>query len=168
MTQILVITAVMLAALTPAVQGQAVPGQIASAAPAWQAPAPTPGAIKPQPAPFRTDTVEFTLQPNEGMEYKYRLNRDAAMLFAWTASAPVHYELHSVPDGAPSTFAETFDKQDDRPGASGSYLAPFTGIHGWYWQNRTAAPVTLRLSASGFFSESQEFRRGQPVKRKEF
>jgi hypothetical protein len=136
--------------------------------PAWQAPPPTPGALKHHPAAFRADTVEFTLQPNEGMEYKYRLARDAAFLFSWAASAPVHYELHSVPDGAPSDFAETFDKQDERPGASGSYLAPFTGIHGWYWQNRTERPVTLKLTASGFFTESQEFRRGQSPKRKEF
>jgi hypothetical protein len=135
---------------------------------AWQPPPPTPGALKAQHTTIKSDAVEFTLQPKEGMEYKYRLERDAALLFSWTASAPVHYELHSVPDGAPSDFAETFDKQDDRPGATGSYLAPFSGIHGWYWQNRTDKPLTLQLTASGFFSESQEFRRGQPPRSKQF
>jgi hypothetical protein len=117
---------------------------------------------------MQTDSVEFTLQPKEGMEYKYRLERDAAFLFAWSASSPVHYELHSVPDGAPSDFAETFDTQDDRPGASGSYIAPFPGIHGWYWQNRNDHPVTLKLTAAGFFTESQEFRRGQAPRLKRF
>ena len=138
------------------------------ASPAWQPPPPTPGALKPQQATIKADTVEFVLQPKEGMEYRYRLERDAAFLFSWSASAPVHYELHSVPDGAPSDFAETFDKQDDRPGATGSYTAPFTGIHGWYWQNRTDKPVTLKLSATGFFTESQEFRRGQAPRSKKF
>jgi hypothetical protein len=137
-------------------------------APAWQPPPPTPAALKPQAAAYATDQVEFTLQPNEGMEYKYRLERDAALLFTWSATAPLHYELHSVPDGAPRDFAETFDKQDSRPGASGSYTAPFTGIHGWYWQNRTAGPVTLTLTAAGFFTDSQEFRRGQTPRRKTF
>ena len=134
----------------------------------WQPPTPTPDALKRQDATFKTDTIEFVLQPKEGMEYKYRLARNAALLFSWSASAPVHYELHSVPYGAPKDFAETFDKQDDRPVASGSYTAPFTGIHGWYWQNRTDRTVTLKLSAAGFFTEAQEFRRGQSPKLKTF
>ena len=54
------------------------------------------------------------------------------------------------------------------PGATGSYTAPFTGIHGWYWQNRTDKPVTLKLSATGFFTESQEFRRGHAPRSKKF
>lgn len=154
--------------LAAALISLAIAGVSAQQAPAWQPPPPTPDALKAQAAGYKTDTVEFTLQPNEGMEYKYRLAKDAAMLFSWSGSGPLHYELHSVPDGAPSTFAETFDKQDDRPGASGSYTAPFTGIHGWYWQNRTAQPVTLKLTATGFFTDSQEFRRGQSPRRKEF
>lgn len=134
----------------------------------WQPPPATPGALKIHNATFNTDSIEFTLQPGEGMEYKYRLLRDAAFVFTWSSSAPVHYELHSVPDGAPSDFAETFDKQDERPMGSGSYAAPFTGIHGWYWQNRTSTPVTLKLAAYGFFTESQEFRKGTAPKRKVF
>ena len=89
-------------------------------------------------------------------------------VYSWTASAPVHFEMHSVPDAAPSTFAETFEKLDDRPAGHGSYTAPFSGIHGWYWQNRTKEPVTLTFAAAGFFSNSQEFRRGAPPKVKSF
>ena len=99
---------------------------------------------------------------------RYRLEKGAGLLYSWTATAPVHYEMHSVPDGAPKEFAETFDKQDDRMGAHGTYAAPFPGIHGWYWQNRTQQPVTLTMNTTGFFSESHEFRKGQPVKRKPF
>jgi hypothetical protein len=138
------------------------------AAPAWEPPPPTPGAIVAQTDGYRQDGVEFTLAAGEGMEYKYRLEKGAALLYSWSATGPVHYEMHSVPDGAPSTFAETFDKQDDRTGAHGSYIAPFPGIHGWYWQNRTQQPVTLKMTATGFFSESQEFRKGQAMKRKAF
>ena len=137
-------------------------------APAWQPPTPTPGALVPQPAVYKQDAVEFTLAPGEGMEYKYRLEKGAGLLYSWSATGPVHYEMHSVPDGAPSTFAETFDKQDDRMGAHGTYTAPFPGIHGWYWQNKTQQPVTLTMNTTGFFSESQEFRKGQAVKRKPF
>jgi hypothetical protein len=139
-----------------------------AAPPAWQPPTPTPGAIIPQESTYKQDTVEFTLAPGEGMEYKYRLEKGRAFVYSWTASAPVHFEMHSVPDGAPSTFAETFEKLDDRPAGHGSYTAPFPGIHGWYWQNRGTEPVTLKFTAAGFFTESQEFRRGQQPKRRAF
>ena len=135
---------------------------------AWQPPPPTPGAISPQNGAYEQDAVEFTLAPGEGMEYKYRLAKGAAFVYTWTASAPVHFEMHSVPDGAPSTFAETFEKLDDRTAGHGSYTAPFPGIHGWYWQNRTKEPVTLKMTTAGFFSEAQEFRRGQNPRRKAF
>ena len=138
------------------------------APPAWQPPPATPGAISPQENAYKQDAIEFTLAPGEGMEYKYRLEKGAAFVYSWTASAPVHFEMHSVPDGAPTTFAETFEKLDDRPAGHGSYIAPFPGIHGWYWQNRTDRPVTLTFTAAGFFTESQEFRRGQQPKRKAF
>ena len=144
-------------------------GPAAQQAPAeWQAPSPTPGAIIPQESAYKQDAIEFTLAPGEGMEYKYRLEKGRAFVYSWTASAPVHFEMHSVPDGAPKTFAETFEKLDDRPAGHGSYTAPFPGIHGWYWQNRTDKPVTLKFTAAGFFTESQEFRRGQDPRRRAF
>jgi hypothetical protein len=163
--RILCLSAAMLAlAAIPGAQ-QPVP---APAAPGWQAPPPTPGAISPQESAYKQDAVEFTLAPNEGMEYKYRLEKGQGFVYSWKASAPVHFEMHSVPDGAPSTFAETFEKLDDRPAGHGSYVAPFSGIHGWYWQNRTKEPVTLTFTAAGFFTNSQEFRRGVPPKVKQF
>lgn len=138
------------------------------AAPEWKPPAATPDAIRPQDSPYKQESVEFTLAPGEGMEYKYRLGKGRAFLYSWVTSHPVHFEMHSVPDGAPSTFAETFEKLDDRPEAHGSYTAPFDGIHGWYWQNRTDQPVTLKMTTAGFYSHAQEFRRGQSPKVKEF
>jgi hypothetical protein len=112
--------------------------------------------------------MEFTLAPKEGMEYKYRLEKGAGLLFSWVATAPVHYELHSEPDAGPKGYAETFDKQDSRDSAHGNYVAPFAGIHGWYWENRTDQQITVRIVSAGHYSESLEFRRKQDVKRKAF
>jgi hypothetical protein len=158
-TLILAAVGVLFLAAMPAAQ---------QAAPGWQAPPPTPGALVAQTTGYKQDTVEFTLAPGEGMEYKYRLEKGAGMLYSWTASGPLHYEMHSVPDGAPKEFAETFDKQDDRMSDHGTYTAPFPGIHGWYWQNKTGQPVTFKMTTTGFYSESQEFRKGQPVRRRPF
>lgn len=158
-TVVLAAVGVLVLAALPAAQ---------QAAPAWQPPPPTPGALVAQPGSYKHDAVEFMLAAGEGMEYKYRLEKGAGMLYSWTSTGPVHYEMHSVPDGAPSTFAETFDKQDDRSVGHGTYTAPFPGIHGWYFANKTGQPVTIKLTTSGFFSESQEFRKGQDVRRRPF
>ena len=135
---------------------------------AVQPPPPTPDAFVAQQGLFKTDSMEFTLAPKEGMEYKYRLDKGAGLLFSWEATAPVHYELHSEPDAGPKGYAETFDKQDSRNSGHGNYVAPFAGIHGWYWENRTDAEVRVRLVSAGHYTESLEFRRKQDVKRKGF
>ena len=135
---------------------------------AVQPPPPTPDAFVAQAGAFKTDSMEFTLAPKEGMEYKYRLAKGAGLLFSWVATAPVHVELHSEPEAGPKGYAETFDKHDSRESGHGNYVAPFAGIHGWYWENRTDREVVVRIVSAGHYSESREFRRKQDVKRKGF
>lgn len=122
-----------------------------------------PWSISLQAAPYQQQQVQFTLAPKEGMEYKYRLEKGASMLYAWTSSGMVHWELHSEPDGAPRGYAEFFDTNKGR-GSNGAYQAAFPGIHGWWWENMGDQAITIALSSAGFYTESREFRRGQPVK----
>ncbi|MGE3508004.1 MAG: hypothetical protein AB7N65_03880 [Vicinamibacterales bacterium] len=124
--------------------------------------------ILDQEQPFQHETVTFDLAPREGMEYKYRLAEGQALLFTWTASAPVNFEAHAEPDGAPRGYAQTYEKGTARRSASGTLTTPFAGIHGWFWENTTDQPITVTLSASGFFTLAHEFRSGQPVKTKPF
>ncbi len=44
------------------------------------------------------------------MEYKYRLEKGEALLYSWTATAPVNVELHAEPDGAPRGYAQSYEK----------------------------------------------------------
>src|SRR5439155_19377510 len=53
-------------------------------------------------------------------------------------------------------------------GASGTLTAPFSGIHGWYWENLGNQEITVTLTSSGFYNMSHEFRSGSPVKNKMF
>lgn len=124
--------------------------------------------IVPQERRFQQETVEFTLGPNEGMEYKYRLDKGQALLYSWTASVPVAYEAHAEPDGAPQGYAQSYEKGTGRASASGTLTAPFAGIHGWFWENPTDQPITVTLSTAGFYPLSHEFRTGAPVKNKAF
>jgi hypothetical protein len=50
---------------------------------------------------YRVDTREFTIPPRGGMEFKYRLDRGATMLYAWRATAFVDFDFHTDPAGQP-------------------------------------------------------------------
>jgi len=124
--------------------------------------------IVPQERGFHEETVEFKVAPHEFMEYKYRLEKGKALLYSWSATSPVNYELHAEPDGAPKGFAETYEKGQAAADASGTLTAPFSGIHGWYWENIGDREVTVTLRSAGFYNMSHEFRKDSPVKNKVF
>jgi hypothetical protein len=121
-----------------------------------------------QEKPFQQESVAFKLAPKEGMEYKYRLDKGEALLYSWSATGPVNYELHAEPDGAPAGYAQSYEKKNAFSQASGTLTAPFPGIHGWYWENTTAQEVTVTLKTAGYYNLSHEFRNGQPTKTKTF
>ena len=124
--------------------------------------------LAPQDAAFKQETITFEAQPREGFEYKYRLEKGEALLYSWTSSAPMNTEFHAEPDGAPRGYAQTYEKKDGMTGASGTRTAPFSGIHGWYWENTTDQPATVTLATAGYYNLSHEFRSGQPTKNKNF
>ncbi len=112
--------------------------------------------------PFRQETVSFTLAPREFVEYKYRLDRGQSLLYSWRATGAVDLEFHAEPDDAPKGYAETYDKRSRVDSASGTLVAPFAGIHGWYWENVTDAPVTVTLTSAGFYTLAHEFHKDAP------
>lgn len=123
--------------------------------------------VVPQQRPYNSETVEFTLGPEQWIEYKYRLEKGESLLYAWKAAGPVNVEFHAEPDGGPAGYAQTYEKSQGSA-ASGTLTAPFSGIHGWYWQNTGAEPVTVTLTSSGFYNLSHEFRPDGSVNNKTF
>jgi hypothetical protein len=118
-----------------------------------------PGVIARQESGYRRNSVSFTLGPFEAVEFKYRIEQGGAMVYTWRSTGPVMYDFHSEPDGAEEGYAESFDKQQSSE-AHGTYTAPFSGIHGWYWENPGRAPVTITLTTAGFYSKALELRDG--------
>ena len=120
-----------------------------------------------QERPFQTETIEFKLAPHEGVEYKYRLDKGEALLYAWTAPIPVNFEFHAEPDGGPAGYAQTYEKSSGNS-ETGTLTAPFPGIHGWYWENPSDKEITVTLKSAGYYNLSHEFRSNAPVKNKIF
>jgi hypothetical protein len=105
----------------------------------------------PANARFTSDHWEFDLLPYEGIEMKYRLAQGQPMIFAWKTSAPVNYDMHSVPDPGDPEATESFSIAD-AASQTAVYVAPFTGIHGWYWQNRSLENVTVSIDSTGGYT----------------
>jgi hypothetical protein len=124
--------------------------------------------VVPQDRAFKQETIEFKVAPREGMEYKYRLDKGEALLYSWKTTAPVNVEFHAEPDGAPRGYAQTYEKVDRTSEASGTLTAPFSGIHGWYWENTTDQEIAVTLTSAGYYNLSHEFRNGQAPKNKTF
>jgi hypothetical protein len=111
----------------------------------------------PQSGSYKIDSAQFTVAPKDGFEYKYRLEKGAGMLYSWKASGRLQYEFHGEPDGAGGDTFESYEKQEGDH-ESGSLVASFSGIHGWYWENPGSSPVTITLTSSGFYNSATEFR----------
>jgi hypothetical protein len=115
-------------------------------------------AFIPQPARYKIDSREMTLAPGEGMEIKYNMPKGAGLIYSWMASAKLSYEFHGEPDKKPegksgTDYYESYDI-DDKVGkdqSHGTFVAPSTGVHGWFWENKNDAPVTLKLVSAGFY-----------------
>lgn len=121
-----------------------------------------PDGLVDQSKGYRIDQRSFELEPGGFVEFKYRLEAGQAMVYSWTASYWVRSEMHSEADGAPEGTAEFFEVVERALRRNGSYVAPFPGIHGWYWLNETDRPVTVTLNTAGFFEVAAEFREDAP------
>ena len=99
------------------------------------------------------DRWEFELGAYDSIEFKYTVSEGARMAFTWRSSQPLHYDMHAHPFEGGVALTESYGVGDAAI-MHGRYVAPFNGIHGWYWQNRSLKPVKLTLEAKGGFSTS--------------
>jgi hypothetical protein len=72
------------------------------------------------------------------------------LVYSWSVNkGMVYYDFHGErpedPDHAQSYAMDTTTH------ANGSLIAPFAGIHGWFFQNEEGEPVLITLKMSGFY-----------------
>ena len=115
---------------------------------------------QPLPGALVGDRREFHLAPFESVELKYHLDAGRGLAYSWTASGEVVFDLHAEPAGAAEGYAESF-AQGRSDADSGIYEAPYDGIHGWFWENRGAVAVMVKLDAAGFATGATVFADGR-------
>ena len=102
--------------------------------------------------------VQIDVKPGEGLEYKALLPVGEPLLYSWNvAGGPVYFEFHGEPTEGewPKDYYRSYRIKERSTGEHGSFVAPFTGNHGWYWKNLSSEPATITLEASGYYKKLQ-------------
>lgn len=124
----------------------------ASPAPDTQAKGGSAAPLQLSAVPLQGNTLTVPLAPHQGAEIKAVMVQGQSMHFAWRAEGgPVYVDMHGEPPKAPEGVYTSFAIAESITQAQGLFQAPFTGSHGWYWENRGDAPVTIHLKTSGFY-----------------
>ena len=132
------------------------------------APTPAPGqtgVYTSQPRIYKVDSEDFQLRPGDGVEMKYHMQKGAGMVYGWKADGKLTYEFHGEPDVKPNKdYFESYELDDKigKEASYGSFTAPSTGIHGWFWMNKGTKDVSFHLTTAGFFDSAKMFAGGEP------
>jgi len=120
-----------------------------AAAPATAAPGAAPVVTAAQ-AGTRSDRTVLTLAPDQGAEIKLVMQEGATVRYTWSSSGGrINYDTHA---DRPGTSYHGYAKGSSER-VEDTLTAVFTGSHGWFWRNRTGAPVTITLITEGAYSE---------------
>jgi len=123
------------------------------------------GVFTPQPKTYKVDSEDFQLGPDESVEMKYHMQKGAVLVYAWKATGKLTFEFHGEPDQKPNKdYFESYelDNKIGRDASYGSFTAPSTGIHGWFWRNKTNQDVKFHLNVAGFFDSAKMYSGGPP------
>ncbi|MCK5729312.1 MAG: hypothetical protein KAH08_08825 [Methylococcales bacterium] len=95
------------------------------------------------------DTVTVIVPPTKGVEYKFYLEKGETFAFEWqTDGAKVYFDFHGEPKGDTTGYFKSFKIATELK-SSGTLTVPFSGVHGWYWKNKTEVPIKIILKTKG-------------------
>ena len=71
--------------------------------------------------------------------------------FDWSVEGGrVNFDTHG---DAPGVDYHGYGKGKETAGEKGELVAAFDGKHGWFWRNRSGAPVTITLRTQGAYTD---------------
>lgn len=111
-----------------------------------------------QDSGYREAEYSISLAAGEALEHKLTMQEGDMVVYAWTVAMAdaellaVEFHGHTEQvDAEPGTVM--FYKIHQNGRESGALRAPFTGIHGWYFNNQSNEDIVVELRVAGFFSD---------------
>jgi hypothetical protein len=144
---------VLLAASTAAQQAPPVPAAVNG----WREYPLRDGVITIAPAKWRTDSVDVPVPVGKGLEYKLTMKKGQTLVYNisfGTLADPgkMVVEFHGHTPQVNGVGDLMFYSKTGGSPQSGSFTAPWDGIHGWYLKNESAASVIVKLELAGFYA----------------
>ena len=101
------------------------------------------------PNEFRTDTVKITLGPDGELEYKVAMKAGESMVYGWSVDqGTIYYDFHGEHSNDPKN-SQRYREEQETTKSNGTFVAPFDGIHGWFWLNLPGKPQVVTRKLSG-------------------
>ena len=107
---------------------------------------------------YRNDRVEIPIPANSELEYMLDMKQGYSVAYQWESTDIANPELLlSEFHGHTVRVSEDpgnvmFYKQGRSDSSNGYLVAPFDGVHGWYFSNETDSDINITLSLSGFYT----------------
>lgn len=114
------------------------------------------GVISIQPAKWRTDTVDVPVPAGKGIEYKLTMKKGQGVVYNVTYGNLEHpgmmaVEFHGHTEQVDGVGDLMFYSKTGGAPESGTFTAPWDGIHGWYLKNDSGKDVVVKLELAGFY-----------------
>ena len=107
---------------------------------------------------YQADRVEIPVPANSDLEYMLDMKQGNSVSYQWRSTDISNPELllaefhgHTVRDSEEPGNVMFF-KQGRGDTSDGYLVAPFDGVHGWYFSNETDSDISITLSLSGFYT----------------
>lgn len=109
-------------------------------------------------APYTTGSYDIPISAQEALEFSLNIVEGDSIVYQWNVEMIDSSELETE-------FHGHTERIDDKPGTvmfykihqdkigKGSLVAPFSGLHGWYFNNKSDEDIVIHLSVSGFYAE---------------
>jgi hypothetical protein len=101
---------------------------------------------------IRADEIRLTLQPDEGAEVKVTLREGEAVEYEWSSNGgKLNFDTHA--DSKELAIKYHGYGKGSSEKAEGELVAAFDGNHGWFWRNRTAEALELKVELEGPYTD---------------
>jgi len=115
------------------------------------------GVISIQPAKWRTDVIDVPVPAGKGLEYKLEMKAGEGVVYGVSYQGLDHpglmvVEFHGHTEKIDGVGDLMFYSKTGGSPESGTFVAPWDGIHGWYFRNDSAKDVVARLELAGFYT----------------
>ena len=108
---------------------------------------------------FHQGDYEILVPAFRDFEFSINMTKGDSIVYTWSAdmAAPelVDVEFHGHTDPVDGKGLLMFYKMHNEGKGNGAMTAPYTGGHGWYFNNHGEQDVLVKLHVSGFYSESE-------------